>query len=129
MSDDEVGYGKPPKKHRFQKGQSGNPAGRRKGSRNISTMVDEALKSTVIINLNGKRKSVSKLEAAFMQQANKAAAGDPKATKLMLDIMSGAQTREDARAGGGEITTEARRAQEDKILAALRSRLGGEADE
>ena len=24
----DVGYGKPPKKHRFKKGQSGNPAGR-----------------------------------------------------------------------------------------------------
>ena len=27
---DGVGYGKPPKAHRFQKGQSGNPAGRKK---------------------------------------------------------------------------------------------------
>ena len=32
--DDYVGYGRPPKKHRFKPGQSGNPAGRQKGSRN-----------------------------------------------------------------------------------------------
>lgn len=30
----EVGYGKPPKEHRFRKGQSGNPNGRPKGSGN-----------------------------------------------------------------------------------------------
>ena len=29
-----VGYGKPPKRTRFKKGHSGNPKGRKKGSRN-----------------------------------------------------------------------------------------------
>ena len=34
----EVGYGRPPSATRFQPGQSGNPKGRPKGTRNASSM-------------------------------------------------------------------------------------------
>jgi len=33
----EIGYGNPPKHTRFRPGRSGNPAGRRKGVRNLMT--------------------------------------------------------------------------------------------
>lgn len=36
-----VGYKKPPEKTRFQKGQSGNPSGRRKSTSNITRKEDE----------------------------------------------------------------------------------------
>ena len=49
-----VGYGKPPLHTRFRKGQSGNPKGRGKGTRNLATIFMEAMSQSVTINENGK---------------------------------------------------------------------------
>lgn len=82
--DDEVGFGKPPKHTRFTKGRSGNPKGRPRGSRNASTLLDEALKERVTVSENGRRKKVTKLEAILKQLVNRAAGGDHRATQLLL---------------------------------------------
>jgi hypothetical protein len=120
-----VGYGHPPVEHQFRKGQSGNPAGRPKGSRNMSTLIQKALFETVVVNVNGRRKKVSKLEAAFIQQANRAAGGDAQATRLMLDVLVGSEQREEARTRGETETPEARHAQDLAIIQTLKARLGG----
>ena len=39
-----VGYGRPPVNRQFKPGQSGNPRGRPKGSKNFATIFAEALK-------------------------------------------------------------------------------------
>jgi Family of unknown function (DUF5681) len=82
--DDEVGFGKPPKHTRFTKGRSGNPKGRPRGSRNASTLLDEALKERVSVSENGRRKKITKLEAILTQLVNRAAGGDHRATQLLL---------------------------------------------
>lgn len=81
-----VGKGRPPRHTRFQKGRSGNPKGRRKGSRNVATLLDHALNERVVVTENGKRKTITKFEAMLKQLANKAASGDHRAIKLLMPL-------------------------------------------
>ena len=83
----EVGYGRPPAKHRFPKGVSGNPKGRTKGTQNFATLFMKAMTKSVTITENGKRKKISKLEAAVTQLANDAARGDKKAIQLAVALL------------------------------------------
>ena len=83
----EVGYGKPPRHTRFAKGQSGNPRGRSPGARNLKTLVNWTLDQLVIVTENGTRRKVSKGEAMVTQIANRAASGDLRATKIVLDFL------------------------------------------
>jgi hypothetical protein len=50
--EEEVGYRKPPKKHRFKKGISGNPSGRRQGAKNFDTILAEILRRRITLTLN-----------------------------------------------------------------------------
>lgn len=84
----DVGYGKPPAHTRFKKGQSGNPQGRPKGKLNLVTVLNRALNEKVTVVENGKRRSITKLEAAFKQLVNKAVQGDPRAIQQVLSLGS-----------------------------------------
>jgi Family of unknown function (DUF5681) len=88
----EVGYGKPPVHSRFRKGQSGNPKGRAKGSRNFSTIFSEAMMKPVVITENGQRKKISKLATAMTQLANDAARGDKKSIQLAFAMLQALET-------------------------------------
>ena len=80
----EVGRGKPPRKTRFKPGESGNPNGRPKGSKNFATVLAKELNAKVPISENGRRRKVSKREAIAKQIVNKAAGGDLKATQAVM---------------------------------------------
>jgi hypothetical protein len=82
-----VGYGKPPSHSRFQPGASGNPNGRPKGSLNLATVLQNALREKVTINENGKRRKITKLEAAMKQLSNKAATGDMRALSQVISTI------------------------------------------
>ena len=78
-SDYEVGYKKPPKSGQFKKGQSGNPAGRSRGSKNFKTYVLDMFKSRVTVTKDGKRRKVTVPEAFLMRLVEKALNGDARA--------------------------------------------------
>jgi len=84
-----VGFKRPPKHTRFAKGQSGNARGRPKGSQNLATILEKACRERIRVTINGKTRSLSKFEAAMLQLANKAAAGDLKATSALFSWITG----------------------------------------
>ncbi|MBN8520314.1 MAG: hypothetical protein J0L77_00255 [Alphaproteobacteria bacterium] len=81
-----VGYKKPPTKTQFKPGQSGNPKGRPPLAKNLSTIVREAINELVVINENGCRRKISKLEVSLKQLVNKAASGDHKSIQQVITL-------------------------------------------
>jgi len=79
-----VGYKKPPRHKQFKPGLSGNAKGRPRGSKNFTTVIEEELRTPIEVTENGKRKRISKRHAIVKQTVNKAVAGDPKATAILL---------------------------------------------
>jgi hypothetical protein len=85
--DYEVGYGRPPRHTRFEPGRSGNPRGRPNRSKNLATLLSEALREPVIVTENGRRRKVSKRQAVIKQLVNRSAQGDLKAMQMLLGTM------------------------------------------
>jgi hypothetical protein len=81
-----IGYGKPPVHSRFSKGRSGNPGGRPKGRKNLATALEKELQTRVTITENGRRRTITKLEATVKHLVNKAATGDQRAMVFLLNL-------------------------------------------
>jgi len=112
-----VGYGKPPEHSKFRPGQSGNPKGRPRGSLNLATALNRALKEKVTVVENGRRRLVTKLDAAVTQLVNRAVKGDARAVQQMLSLapLVGIQS---------EGPTQSLDANDTAVLAGLMKRLG-----
>mgnify|MGYP001147435574 CR=1 FL=1 len=93
MTDDDegVGYGKPPKHSRFQKGQSGNPFGRRGQKPKPETqseIVRRIRDEMVTIKMQGREAQVTAFEAAVRNVFNKTMQrGNPRDLKLLLGLL------------------------------------------
>lgn len=81
-----VGKGRPPVDRRFQPGQSGNPKGRRKGQRNLDTLVIATMQKTIVVTgPQGAKRKISQLDALVLKLYEKAIKGDLRAAHLLLD--------------------------------------------
>ncbi len=86
-ADYEVGYGKPPKRTRFQPGQSGNPRGRPKGTKNLKTDLMEELGEKIVVREGDRPQKISKQRALLKSVVNRAIQGDARATAIALSTM------------------------------------------
>jgi hypothetical protein len=85
--DYDVGYGKPPKHTRFRKGQSGNPRGRAKNTRNLKTELRSVLDETLSLSMAGREVKLSARKAMLLALRNKALKGDTRAIGLMVAML------------------------------------------
>lgn len=79
-----TGYKRPPKKYQFKKGESGNPKGRPKGSKNIRTLINEELDGNLVIQEQGINKITSKREAIIKKLVNEALKGKLRAQEVIF---------------------------------------------
>ena len=79
----------PPVRTRFRKGQSGNPRGRPKGSRNFRTLVNEELEQELEITENGKVIKLTKRRLVARVLVNEAVRGNPRAWSELFPMIGG----------------------------------------
>ena len=79
------GYGKPPRAGQFKPGQSGNPKGRPKGSKNESTLLRELLHRKIEVREGGRSRKVTVLEAIHLRIAEDSLKGNTKSAAFLLN--------------------------------------------
>ena len=119
--DYEVGYGKPPRHTRFQKGRSGNPRGRPPGAKNFKTLLSDALNEPVVVTENGGRRKITKREAIIKQLVNQSATADWRAIKILLDLLRHFEPANEPASSETSIT-----ATDEKVIEQLLARLASQ---
>jgi len=80
-----VGYGRPPEKTRFRRGQSGNPKGRpRKERQTFAGILEEELNAELTLIDKGETKSINARKVIVTQLGNLAAKGDTQAFRSLI---------------------------------------------
>lgn len=81
-----TGYKRPPKKHQFKPGRSGNPKGRPKSAVGLRKILKRELSAKVAIREGGKTLSLSKLQAVVKRLVEKAMNGDQRAIEHLVNL-------------------------------------------
>ena len=86
-SDYEVGYGKPPKYTRFKPGQSGNPRGRPKGTKNLKTDLIVELGERIVVREGDRTQRISKQRAVVKTLVARTLKGEVRTAGLLTSMM------------------------------------------
>ena len=115
-----VGYKKPPVASRFPPGMSGYPQGRKKGSKNLKTLIKAAMTSKILIQEGQRSRRVSKIEAVVMRQLQSALKGNERAAMAAIKMAMLVGLLDDSDKTAGEAA--ALSAAEEQIIEQLISR-------
>lgn len=94
----------PPEEHQFKPGESGNPKGKPKGTRSLSTILKEMLDEDIEViegSSKTKKKFADVIVRQLMQKANK---GDIKAIQEIWDRMEGKAKQTIDQSNTGDVT-------------------------
>jgi len=80
-----VGRGRPPRHSRFQKGKSGNPRGRPKGTSNKATITRRLANESQSVTIDGRRRKMRNVELV-LRTLERAAHTDLKAFRFLQQL-------------------------------------------
>ena len=86
MFEEEKGYGKPPKKHQFKKGVSGNPRGRPKGKKSFAALFKKLENEKITIQINGKTEKLTIEQAILKRVMIDSVVGKSSSARLYVEI-------------------------------------------
>ena len=89
-----VGYRRPPTHTRFKKGHP-KRGGRRRGQRNVRTVVEETLNQRIKIREGDRTRSLSKRDAMYLRITNDAVSGNDKAQSKVIALMQSLRLHEE----------------------------------
>jgi hypothetical protein len=81
----EVGFAKPPRAKQWKPGQSGNPAGRPKGSKNESTLLREILDRKIDSRVGDRVRKITILEGILLKVTEDSLRGNTKSATFLLN--------------------------------------------
>lgn len=124
-SPDAVGYGKPPAHARFKPGQSGNPKGRPKGTKNLKTIARREFEQKIEVREGQRVREITKKEAMVKGTINRALQKGGKDSDTAFRLL--AEIEGDAEASAA--TPIPLNEDEEEVLAAYKARLRQEFEE